>query len=685
MSLGKLHLVLLHLPIGLLLFACALEWLGHWYRRSDWSRAAHLALSAGVVSALLTAATGWLLAGEGGYERDLLDWHARLAYATLGTSVAAWWWRDTRAYRPLLLLSSVALVATGHFGGSLTHGRDFLFEKAAPNADVPPTAMALSTSTVDSQSVVYQTFIQPILEKKCWTCHREGKSKGNLRMDTPELLLRGGKHGVPFVAGQSAQSLMVQRARLPLHAEQHMPPAGKPQLTPDELALLAWWIDSGASFERTLAATPPSPDVAHLFSFEKNKPAPNPVWSLPMQPAAAQALAQLRGLRVAVTPLGAESPWLRVSYAGHRPIAPDALAALAGVAEQVVDLDFSNTPLDDASLAALPPLPHLARLHLAQTSVGDAGMAALAPLRYLEFLNLTGTHVTDAGLAHLTSKPHLRTVHTWGSGVSEAGRVGLQQQYPAARIEGAVPSLDTSSTPLALRPPKILLSRRVFDDTMLVALDYPKMVEVHYTLDGASPTTASPRYEGGPMVIQSHTHLRALATRPGWKDSPDVSERLYQRKIQFADIQLLTPPDPKYAAQGAKSLGDNVAAPDAAENTFLGYQGKDLEATIDLGKTTDVRAFHVHTFEGLGPWVYAPRGIEVWVSNDGKKWRSVFKKTYPITRSWEMRTFWIDENLRGVASARYVRMRLRNVGKNPAWHPNKGKPCWVFADEILLE
>lgn len=88
-----------------------------------------------------------------------------------------------------------------------------------------------------------------MLEVKCNKCHNADKSKGDLRMDTHELLLKGGEGepGKTVIPGKADESLAITRVKLPLDDDDHMPPEGKEQMNDEETALLHWWIQEGAS------------------------------------------------------------------------------------------------------------------------------------------------------------------------------------------------------------------------------------------------------------------------------------------------------------------------------------------------------------------------------------------------------------------------------------------------------
>ncbi|MBX7169076.1 MAG: PSD1 and planctomycete cytochrome C domain-containing protein [Pirellulales bacterium] len=79
-----------------------------------------------------------------------------------------------------------------------------------------------------------------ILQARCVACHGESKRESSLDLRTAATALRGGESGPAIVPGSARES--------PLHARiaaGEMPPDGQPAVTPDELAVLARWLDTG--------------------------------------------------------------------------------------------------------------------------------------------------------------------------------------------------------------------------------------------------------------------------------------------------------------------------------------------------------------------------------------------------------------------------------------------------------
>lgn len=97
---------------------------------------------------------------------------------------------------------------------------------------------------------MYNDIVQPILKRKCYSCHGPNKQKGKLRMDQPALLMKGGKNGEVILAGKAAESELVKRIMLPREDDDHMPPKEKPQLSDQQVSLIHWWILGGADFHK---------------------------------------------------------------------------------------------------------------------------------------------------------------------------------------------------------------------------------------------------------------------------------------------------------------------------------------------------------------------------------------------------------------------------------------------------
>jgi uncharacterized membrane protein len=265
--LGRFHPLVVHLPIGVLVLVALAEAATFSPKlRERIDPALGLALP---VLVLVTAAAfvlGHFLGRAGGYAPSALTLHRRLEFlAAVGTCVTAALFARYAAlgtqtgrgvYRASLGLTLLLLSIGAHFGGTVTHGDSYLTEYAPgplkgllgdARKSSKPQGASSAPAAPPAEPLVYGDVVAPILEKYCIECHGPKKQKGKLRVDSIEAMLRGGEEGPAFVAGSSPSSELVRRVKLPADDDDRMPPEGKPGPTPEELAVVAFWIDRGGS------------------------------------------------------------------------------------------------------------------------------------------------------------------------------------------------------------------------------------------------------------------------------------------------------------------------------------------------------------------------------------------------------------------------------------------------------
>ena len=469
---GRFHPLLVHLPIGFLLLAGVLEVGRRLGRISLTNSTMSAILFWSAVSATGACGAGYLLSLGGGYDAHILDEHRWQGIAVAGFAWVAWMASSDALILkipfsgPLYGVSLLAclgfLLAAGHHGGALTHGADYLSQYTpAPLrslAGLPPRqqmAAFVATPITDiQQAMVYEQIVNPILQSRCVQCHNAGKSKGDLRMDTPEQLRKGGGDGPVFMAGKAVDSELVKRCLLDETDEHHMPPTGKTPLTPQQITLLTWWIDQGASFSKKVRDLPLPDAVRPALAALGGGPVPggktdsagtlptaqpgpvSPVLTMtvPLADPATVAVLEKAGLRV--MPLSKTNNQLEISAINAPSLTDGQVAVLAKLSPQVVWLKLSDTRITDAAMPTVAMLKNLQKLHLERTVLTDAGLKQLTALPYLEYLNLYGTRITDAGLASLAGLKALRTVYVWQTDVTPAGIAALKKALPNVEIIG---------------------------------------------------------------------------------------------------------------------------------------------------------------------------------------------------------------------------------------------------------
>ena len=272
--LGHFHPLLVHLPIGGLVLLGILEGLAGWTRWKNAAQNNQVILCFICAGAAVSAACGWLLAREGGYDPQLLAWHQVLGLGVAAATLITLWLRQVQPswiYKFSLFATILLLVAASHLGASMTYGRGFLTQYApapfrALLGDLIPAEASRKVSALQpDQQTVFAGVIQPILNNRCVSCHGAEKHKAQLRLDTLEALCRGGQDGPVIQPGRAQDSPLVQCLVSGMDADGHMPPEGQPQPTAAEVALISLWINSGASASKRIADLPTDAETRRVL------------------------------------------------------------------------------------------------------------------------------------------------------------------------------------------------------------------------------------------------------------------------------------------------------------------------------------------------------------------------------------------------------------------------------------
>ena len=104
--------------------------------------------------------------------------------------------------------------------------------------------LAAAGAARGAEKVDYLTQIKPILRERCYACHGALKQNNGLRLDTADLMKRGGKDGPIVVSRKPEQSRLLAKVSA-TDLSERMPPEGD-ALKPEQIELLRRWIAAGA-------------------------------------------------------------------------------------------------------------------------------------------------------------------------------------------------------------------------------------------------------------------------------------------------------------------------------------------------------------------------------------------------------------------------------------------------------
>ena len=419
--LGRFHPLVVHLPIGLLVLVPMLEVAGA--LRPGLREAAGFVLALAFAFCLLALSLGFLLAYGSGDAGTLVARHlwggVVLTIVVLLCLLARpeWYAQGSGYVYPLLLACMLlALIWTADMGGSLTHGSNYLTQYMPAR-----TKRVLGLGSAPSASI-YASHIHPILDANCASCHGDGQAKGGLRMDSYELLMKGGQGGPVIVAGNSSRSILFQRITLPPDHKQFMPAEGKPPLRPEEIAWIKAWIDQGAS--------PTLTKLAGVTIHEELPAVPSEaVGDYSALLPEIQKMEQGQGAKLKQVSANASDGLILFTVDAGSTFGDAQLAQFQKFAPFIVEAELGRTAVTDASFDTLKQFTHLRALHMEGTKVTGSGLPKLASLSQLSYLNLSGTQVTSATTGSLNSIKSLRHVYLYNTPAQPA-RVASRTTEP---------------------------------------------------------------------------------------------------------------------------------------------------------------------------------------------------------------------------------------------------------------
>jgi hypothetical protein len=636
-------------------------------------------LAIAAVSTVLSVASGWLLGEDGGYEETLLFNHRWMAVGlAIGSTLLffikkypkAW---SKNVYLPLFVVVLILLGLTGHYGGSMTHGEDYLYKNQETKKIV---------ITDVSKALVYNDIVQPILDNKCVGCHNPNKIKGGLVMTNKEQLLLGGDSGSLLTADEGESPRLIHHIKLPMEDDDHMPPKGKVQLTNHEIALLEWWVSHENCFDCVAGTLDKTEKINTILNSLEEDTSTRALIAKEVAMVPEAWLASMNINKPIITQLAEKNPLLIVNLSGNKRLGKNDLKSLKKHAKNIVELNLGNSNFNDTISAVLSTFKNLTKLQLQNTQITDKSLEYLRDLKHLESLNIYGTNITDEGLEKISGLGNLKTLYPWNSKITKEALSGFSSKHKAVAVVSLSEDL---FTPSSLEPPNINADTDFFQDSLEVTMDYFfKGADLYYTLDGSEPDTTSTKYNQ-PILLTSSTQLKAVSHKDGWELSPVRTVSFKKSSILPSSISLNQKPHEKYKGKGGSTLIDlKRGTTNFIDGNWIGYEGSSFAATLKLQKEELISTVSVGAFSSPEKWIFYPTGFKVWTSQDGNNFKLVHTEQVPAEKpNTDTKFQFFDINIPPTKSI-FVKIEVISQTKNPAWHPNPGGKSWLFVDEIVL-
>ena len=663
--LGNFHPVVLHLPIGAFLFTFLL-FVSQKYLKSNFNPAVRMGLLFSFITSIITSIFGYILHLNGDYDSVLVDRHMWLAIATtILIGFVLYLHKKQKPYNHILssfVFATVLLTITGHNGGSLTHGKDYL--------KLPDFEKEISIVSYDSIHVFNQV-ISPILDSKCVKCHNTGKSKGNLMLSSIDKILLGGEKGQIIKSNSSVDSRLYTYLNLPIDDEMHMPPDGNSQLNDNEKELIKLWIDEGADFYNFRKMNDDN------FSKEILSFLPKEIASV--DPPNRNDLVKLIENEFRIERISTENNFIDVKYQG-KSFKQSYLRLLSKVSDNIKRLDLSFVDLSSIDLSRVDNFENLTYLNLNNTKLTTKKIQKLD--LDIQTLILSNNNFDVSVFDKFISNPTNERVFAYNT-ISDLDLTKEISANSNDKIYFGV-SLDDFASNVPLKIPIITPSQTLFSNTVDVeVVSDITNPDYRYTINGDEPDSLSNLYVG-PIKIDRSSNLKFKAFKKGSRPSP-VQEVFY-RKIaaSITDFKLLSTTVEPYAAKNILS-NNEVGSADFRDGTWNGFIKSDTRSgdmIAEFSLPEGVNEIGISSLTDYGAYILFPTKIELYDISLGND-ELVYSKN--ISRKFDeenapLHTFRIPIN----KNLKKVRLKVISNKKLPKGHPAEGEPAWLFIDEIIL-
>jgi len=457
---GRFHPLITHLPIGIFAVVFLLHFLPHKEGVDQKKYWLQLLMLLTTLSATFSVITGLILARSGSYGKPLVTQHQWLAIGFTLISLILYVALKRSAVQPLpnrlvttlLLVGFILILLTGHAGGSLTHGSDFLSPPPISRwFDKKGTKEIILTE----KSGVYDA-VALVMKQKCYSCHGPNRQKGGLRLDQPDYILAGGEGGSILSGEHINTNVLLQRITLPLDDEKHMPPKEKSQLTESEVLLLTWWIEHDHPFDLSIANASWPASLKSAFLFDKSNSEGSRASAIipvaKIQPAREPILDALQQLNVAIVPYAIGSQYLAASlYNVNDEDLGSAIEQLSQLNPQLLSLKIANMPLDEGLIQKIGKIRSLQKLTLDHCALSNNDLRPLQSLENLEYLNIIGNQITGEGLLQLSALKKLGAIYLWQNPIQPSDFTRLQSAFENVRLDSGnyvVPTYPSDTTVL---------------------------------------------------------------------------------------------------------------------------------------------------------------------------------------------------------------------------------------------
>lgn len=199
---------------------------------------------------------------------------------------------------------------------------------------------------------------------------------------------------------------------------------------------------------------------------------------------------------------------------------------------------------------------------------------------------------------------------------------------------------------------------------------------IRYTTDGTEPSGSSEVYSDV-IPIDRDLIINAAIFNGNKKLGATFTQPITFHKALGKKISVNVKPSRSYAGSGIQGLVNGISGSDTRVNDeeWLGFDGEDLEITIDLGEEMQINSIATRFYEAPWMWIYAPKTIEYGLNENSINSKVEIPESVETHAKIKIE---LNEN------TRYIHLRIPNFGLIPEGKQGAGHKPWTFIDEIIV-
>ncbi len=277
--------------------------------------------------------------------------------------------------------------------------------------------------------------------------------------------------------------------------------------------------------------------------------------------------------------------------------------------------------------------------------------------------------------------------------LQEGGNLEWRMGWQPLVRNWIVPSTLSAKEGAYIPAPIIEAKSKTFLDNMEVTLSFAYEglkqefpAKIYYTLDGSEPDSTDILYQK-PIILSKTATITAIAFRSKTRISPSVSATFHQipkgRQVSLMNCK----PNSQYYAGGEMALIDGIRGQaNWRTGDWMGFQGQDFEAVLDLGKEQDIHSLSAGFLQDVGSWIVMPKMVEFWIAGEDRNYVKAAEISHNISdRETENLIHDFVYKRDFSKKVRFVKVKAKSYGNLPAWHLGAGGESFIFIDEIMVE